>query len=36
LEEEIEKEKKEERRISPLQLGRKYISNPNPIDESKS
>jgi hypothetical protein len=36
LEEEKEKEKKEERRIFPLQLVRKYISNPDPIDESNS
>jgi hypothetical protein len=36
LEEEKEKEKKDERPISPLQLGRKYVSNPDPIDESNS
>jgi hypothetical protein len=36
LEEEKEKENKEDRRIFPLQLGRKYVSNPDPIDESNS
>jgi hypothetical protein len=36
LEEEKEKEKKEERRISPLQLGRNYVSNSGAIDESNS